>query len=770
MVPHARIEGTTLTMHRRNRTKRAAGACWLLVGLGAVLSGCPSDLPSNGTGGTGGNGGCDNPLLERTNLCDSPYAEDALQLLGAMTLDEKVQQMSGPPYNPTNFFDQEDNERLDIPGNLYMDGPRGVRWYNNDYGTTVYPVSEARASSWDLDLEERIGEACAAEMHYLGRHVFLAPTINQATHPRWGRAQETYGEDSFLLGEMGAALIRGVQQPPEDETYTIQACVKHLAANNVEDTRIYINAVLDARTLREQYLRHFKKAVDEGVACVMASYNRVNGDYACYNEELLRTILKEEWKFTGFVISDWFAKGETLRSPLAGLDVEMPFSSGLFPEIFDSAYFYGPQLSSAVDAELVDLDYIDEAALRILHSKVKFGVLDYPTQFEPGLTKSQETQLLALEAARKGIVLLKNGPQRSLSDDVLPLDAGAIDKVAVVGFFANQLNLGDKGSSDAKVQDPELVITPFEGIDAQFPGETVTYQDVAGRESDLQDADAIVVIAAYWPADLQRSPASEEGEWKDRESMELVDRDLANVEAALALKDTNPDLDVIVVVKSGGAVVGDWIDDVDALIMGWFGGMREGQALAEMLFGDVNPSAKVSQSFPFEESDLPVYNTNITGDFPYSYYHGYTWLDKEGITPRYPFGFGLSYTTYAYSNLQVAEPTIASDGKLTVTVDVQNTGPVTGSEVVQLYVGYDNTAVSDEWGRPVKELKAFARLEDIEPDETRTATLTVDADELAYWNTSTDAWAVESMEYQLYVGPSSGATDPNMQTGSFTVN
>jgi len=425
---------------------------------------------------------------------------------------------------------------------------------------------------------------------------------------------------------------------------------------------------------------------------------------------------------------------------------------------------------SAVNGGIVGEEYIDEAAFRILHAKVKAGVLDYPTQFDPGLTKSQENQLLALEAARQGMVLLKNGPQRALADDVLPFDAQTMSKVAVVGFFANQTNLGDKGSSDAKVQDPELIITPYEGVRDYFSGTTVTYQNVAGNESNLQDADAIVVVTAYWPADLQRSPASEEGEWKDRVSMALVKRDLDNVSAALALRNANPGMKVIVLVKSGGAVVGNWIDDVDAMIMGWFGGMREGQALAEILFGDVNPSAKISESFPFQESDLPPYNTSITGDFPYSYYHGYAWLDKEGITPRYPFGFGLSYTTYAYSNLQVAEPTIASNGTLTVTVDVQNTGPVTGSEVVQLYVGYDNTSVSDEWGRPVKDLKGFTRLEDIEPGETRTATITVDAEELAYWNTSTDGWEVESMTYQLYVGPSSDTADPNMQTSSFTVN
>ena len=230
---------------------------------------------------------------------------------------------------------------------------------------------------------------------------------------------------------------------------------------------------------------------------------------------------------------------------------------------------------------------------------------------------------------------------------------------------------------------------------------------------------------------------------------------------------------VIVLVKSGGAVVvSDWIADVDALIMVWFGGMQEGTAMAEILFGDVNPSGKVVQSFPFEESDLPEYDTSNTGDMPYNYYHGYRWLDVQGITPRYPFGFGLSYTTYAYSNLTVESSTIASDGTLSVTVDVENTGPVTGSEVVQLYVGFDNTSVADEWGRSVKELKAFARLEDIEPgpENKRTATLTVDADDLAYWNTSSDAWQVESMMYQLYVGPNSDAADSNMQTGSFTVN
>jgi beta-glucosidase len=701
-----------------------------------------------------------------------------------MSLEEKVQQMSGPAYNPNNMFDQEDNDRLSIPGFKYMDGPRGVRWYNSDYGTTVYPVAAARASTWNLELERKIGKACAREMRALGRHILLAPTINQVTHPRWGRAQETYGEDSFLLGEMGASFITGAQYDPTvadsadpdqeiEDTYRIQACVKHLAANNIEDTRIYVNAVLDDRTLREVYLPHFKKAVDAKVACVMTSYNRVNGSYSGYSKALVRDILKDEWGFSGFVISDWFAKGNTLSSPVAGLDVEMPFSSGTFPSQFDSAYFYGSNLVTAVGDNKVDVEHVNEAALRLLYAKIHNGVIKHAVDWKPYLTKSDASQALALQAAREGIVLLKNGPSKALTDDVLPLKKSEIQKIALVGSFANKENMGDKGSSDAKVVDSELVITPAEGITDAFADTSATVvskPEVAGNEASLSDANVVIVVAAYYYADLARSTSGEEGEWKDRVSLELTDRDLTNIENAVALKKTNPDLKVVVVIKSGGAVVvNDWIDGVDAVLMSWYAGMKEGTALAEILLGDVNPSGKLCQSFPKKESDLPEFDNATTGDVTYNYYHGYRWLDKKGTTPQYPFGYGLSYTTFDYSNLDVSEATIGNDGKLTVNVDVKNTGDVAGSEVVQLYVGYDNTKVTSEPGRPVKELKAFARLEDIAPGATKTATLTVNASDLGYWNASSKAMTIEKMTYQLYVGPSSDSSDANMLTGTFTV-
>jgi beta-glucosidase len=741
---------------------------------------------------------CD-PLVTKANLsCGDADVNRALELLRMMSTEEKVQQMSGPLYNPNNMFDQPTNGRLNIPGFLFMDGPRGVRWYNSDYGTTVYPVAAARGSTWNLELERRIGKAMAQEMRYLGRHILLAPTINQVSHPRWGRAQESYGEDTFLLGEMGRSFIAGAQYDPSvpdpldpaqpiEDTYRVQACAKHFVANNIEDTRIYVNAVVDERTLREVYLPHFQKAADAGVSCVMSSYNRVNGSYSGYSKDLVRDILKSEWGYSGWVVSDWFAKGNTLTSPVAGLDVEMPFSEGECPSIFDCTYFYGSRLVTAVKSGDVDEKLIDEAALRILYRKVAYGVIDHaPPAWTPWLTKSDATQDLSLESAREGIVLLKNGPTKALADDVLPLDRAALSKLAVVGKFANSENMGDKGSSDAKVVDGSLVITPFEGLKEGFAATNtsngscgtaakcaLTFENVAGNEATLATADAVVVVTAYFYADLARSSAGEEGEWKDRVSLALPQRDLNNIANAVALKTragANPNLKVVVVAKAGGAiVVNPWIDGVDGLLMAWYAGMKEGTALAEILFGDVNPSGKLVQSFPVAEADLPAFNNTTRENVSYGYYHGYRWHDKQAKPAKYPFGFGLSYTTFEYSNLQVADPAIAADGTLTVTVDVKNTGAVAGSEVVQLYVGYDNTAVTTGWGRPKKELKAFARAENIAPGATQTVTLHVSAGDLGYWDTTAKKFTVEKMAHQLYVGPSADATDANTLPGTFTI-
>lgn len=768
------------------------GTVLALVATGLVSCGKGAIDGSASTGdGDGGGGGtttgpdysCDSLARTIQVDCSDSALQEALTLLRAMTLEQKITQMSGPAFNPTNMFDQPDVAELDIPGHLYLDGPRGARWYNSDHGTTVFPVAASRAATWNLELERLIGKAMARETRVLGRHILLAPTVNHVIHPRWGRAQETYGESTHLLGAMGKAFIRGAQYDPTqadaadpnqevEDTYRIQACAKHFAANNIEDTRIYVNAVLDERTMREVFLPQFQDTVEEEVACFMASYNRVNGDYAGFSSTLLREILKEEWGYSGYVISDWFAKGQTNTSPAAGLDVEMPFSSGPFPSQFDSAYFYGSTLVTAVNSGQVDEVYVNEAALRILYQKAKFGVIDYDVTFEPWKTKTTEAQALALDAARQGMTLLKNGATAALSDDYLPVDPTTLTKIAVVGRYANEQNTGDKGSSDAKAIDASVVYTPYEGIQ-QAAGsgvEVVTFESVSGNEASIQDADLVVVVTAYVPADLQRSTDGEEGEWTDRDSLELAPRDLANVQAAAALGGSSGGPKVVVAAKSGSSIlVESWIDSVDAFVMIWFGGMGEGIALADVLFGNYNPSGKTAVSWVRQESDLPVFQNNETNDVPYDYYHGYRYLEKNGIAPRYPFGYGLSYTTFGYANLQLASDTVAADGTVEVSVDVTNTGPVAGTEIVQAYVGFDNTSVSDQWGRPVKQLFAFARVEDLAPGATETVTLQIPVEDLAYWDVANSQFVVETMEHQLYVGPSSDSNDANMLKGSFTV-
>jgi beta-glucosidase len=765
--------------------------CTALLLLGAGCKSTPTHPPDDG----GVVDNCD-PLIARAHLdCNDPDVTAAQALLRSMSTVEKVQQMSGPSWNPNNMFDQEDNARLSLPGHKYMDGPRGVRWYNSDHGTTVFPVSEARGASFDPELERLIGKTMAREMRYLGRHVLLAPTVNQVTHPRWGRAQESYGEDTFLLGTMGASLITGIQFDPNvvdpaepdaelENSYRVQACVKHLAANNIEDTRVFVNAVLDERTLREVYLPHFKKAIEAQSSCLMTSYNRVNGSYSGFSKDMVRTILKEEWGFHGWTVSDWFARGNTNNSPVAGLDVEMPFSSGDHPGGFGSEYVYGPGLTVAVNNGAVAQTLIDEAVLRILYAKIHFGVTTHAVNFRPGGTKSDAAQELALRAAREGIVLLKNGPTAALTDDVLPLARATPAKVAVIGRFANTENMGDRGSSDAKVNDAALVVTPFEGLRDAIAGTGSTvksYEMIYGHPSDdptttidnraeIGSADVLVIVGAYYPADLNRGSAGEEGEWKDRVSLSLPAVDLANITEAAALKAAHPNMKIIVVIKSGGAVVvNDWVGKVDAVIMAWYAGMKEGTALAEILFGDTNPGGKLTQSVPVKESDLPAFLNTTEGDVLYDYYHGYRYLEKKQIKPQYPFGYGLSYTTFEFSNLVVTTPTIAADGTLSVTVDVKNSGPRAGTEVAQLYVGFANTSVSDSIGRPLKQLEAFARVADLAPGATKTVTLTVNAADLAYWDVASQKMTVEKMTYQLFVGPSSDSSGPNMKTATFAI-
>ena len=696
-----------------------------LLALVVLLAACdrPAIERLSGVGPGGGDIvaaelGSGTEVVGAAGICgDSPFVskqtletdERVAVLLSGLSLSEKVEQMAGFPTG-AELFATPDNENAGIRGFKFRDGPRGVRL---ESGTaTCFPVAVARAASWDLDLERRVGAAIAAETRGLGHNCLLAPTINTLRHPGWGRGQETYGEDPWFLGRMGIASVLGIQEH-------VPACVKHFAGNNIEDTRMTNNAVIDEQTLRENYTRQFEMVVEESdVACVMAAYNKVNGQYCCENEALLRTLLKGEWQFDGFVVSDWFAAIHTVESALGGLDVEMPWR-----------YLYeGLQL--AVGSGQVQEELIDEAVERILRIKFKFGFALLADQYggDPDVVESKAHIALAREAAQKAMVLLKN------EGGVLPLQRSGLKRLAVVGKWATEPRLGDAGSSNVT---PSYAVTPFLGIKAAA-GEGVDVV-TSPDSSAAAEADAAIVVVALTQQD--------EGEaWNgggDRDSLDLsADQEQLIVDVAKLVPVT------IVVIEAGGPITMEaWKKSADAIVMAWYPGMEGGRAIADVLFGDVNFSGRLIQTWPRKWEDEPLFG-NHQDETEFEYLHGYRYFDDTGTEPLYPFGYGLSYTTFHYSNLVLPCAAATKGAQFTVQVDVENTGAVVGVAVPQLYVSYPGTKVR----RPIKELKGFARVE-LQPGEKQTVDIPLRLRDLAYFDVGQHRWVVEPIEHVVQVGP-----------------
>ncbi len=652
-------------------------------------------------------------------------------ILAEMTLAEKIDQMHGIGFLPVDgLWHTADNERLGIPGFSMVDGPRGVGIYAGT--ATAFPVGMARGATWDPVLEERVGGAIGREVRAKGGSVLLAPTINILSHPRWGRAQETYGEDPHHLGRMGAAFIRGAQN------YVV-ASAKHYALNNIENTRYWVNVSVDERTLREIYLPHFRMAVREGhVGSIMSAYNRVNGHYCSANFPLLGQILKGDWGFKGFVESDWlFGTWSSDESAMAGLDIEMP-----------APIFYGNRLFAAVAKGTVPEETIDEAVRRILRVKYCFGLDTDPAEPDPKEVATEEHAALALEVARKAIVLLKN-------DGALPLDRKYIESVAVIGELADTPNHGDNGSSTVA---PPYVITPLEGMRNRAGDIRVDYVVgnplSADNRAVIAGADATVVVAGL--------TAEEEGEAIIPGKGDRVNLGLPAKQEQLiaAVADLNPRT---IVVLEGGSVITleSWLPRVEAVLMAWYPGQEGGNAIADVIFGDVNPSGRLPSTWPRSEEDLPAF-VNDRSQVAYGCYHGYLHVDREGIEPRFPFGYGLSYTTFAYAKLTLSAQTVRSKGTLRVGADVSNTGAVAGEEVVQLYVRCTGSRVD----RPVRMLKGFMKVF-LTPGETRRVLFDLPAEELAFYDVAVGDWDVEPISYTIHIGPSS--RDLRL-SGSFTVD
>ncbi len=697
----------------------------------------------------------------------------AHELLAQLTLSEKIEMMCGDPSFWMGMADMMGGgyadhpwpagviSRLGIPGIQFADGPRGVVLD----GATTFPVSMARGAAWDVDLEERIGDVIGTELRAAGGNLFGGVCINLLRHPAWGRAQETYGEDPLHLGELGAALIRGVQRHA-------MACAKHYALNSMENARFTVDVRISDRALHEIYLPHFKRAVDEGVAAVMSAYNSVNGEWAGQNKVLLTDILKEKWGFEGYVLTDFiFGMRDAKKAALAGQDLEMPFQM-----------HYHKDLEQLVENGQVPLAQVDAAVLRLLRQQLR---LAKPGSYTSDLLGSESHRALAREAAEKSIVLLQN------DRNLLPLQD--VKKIAVIGRLADTANTGDGGSSNTR---PTYVITPLQGIQAALQGKAeVLYDDGSDLEqaaATAQTADAVILIVGYTHADegefltpdtVQEfapqfpSPSPEEmpivqglmqgmsgqqvGDMPpggDRDQLTLHPQD-----EKLILATAAANLNTIVAVMGGSGVMMEaWRKQVPAILMLWYPGMEGGHALADILFGNVNPSGKLPLVIPTQAQDLPFFDKNAT-EIEYDLWHGYRKLERDGNTPAFPFGFGLSYTQYEYAKLAIAHHQLDPSETLQVSLDVSNTGTHDGEEVVQLYISALGSAVE----RAPKELKAFTRIA-LKSGETKRVFLDVPVSRLAYYDETQAAFVVEPLEYEVFVGTHS--LDANALKARFVVH
>ncbi len=649
--------------------------------------------------------------------------------LDMMTLKEKVATMSGKNFYLLLLKDRKFGvrsypgggvKRLGIPPFLFTDGPRGVIIP----GSTCFPVSMARGASWDISLEEKIGDIIGKEVRAHGANLFGGVCINLLRHPGWGRAQETYGEDPFHLGEFGVALVRGVQK------HNVMATAKHYVANSIEHSRFKVDVQISERTLREVYLPHFKRCVEEGCATVMSAYNKVRGEYCGHNSYLLRDILKGEWEFDGFVHSDWMSGlKNTNKGILGGLDVEMP-----------RAKYYGKKLEKAVELGKVPINLVDDSVRRILRTVLKFTTKEDSQNYTSDLIGCDEHVLLAREAAEKSMVLLKN------QDKLLPLNVDEIDTLALLGPLSDKKNTGDHGSSHVRQRN---IVTPLQGI-KNYVGNKINIihnegHDIGVAQQIAQSVDSVVIIVGYTFKD--------EGEYiphiskglGDRIKLSLGEDDIKLINAVVKVNKKC----VVVLVGGSAILMEEWKEKVPAILMAWYSGMEGGHALANILFGKVNPSGKLPFTIPKDQAHLPYFDIYVD-EIEYGYYHGYTLMEKENIEPAFPFGFGLSYTEYSYKNIRVE----STEERITVSVDISNIGAVAGEEIVQLYIGFENSRVD----RPKKLLRGFKKVA-LKSKETKTVSIDVRKTDFAWYNPDNKAWEVESIKYTIYVGSSSKNED-----------
>lgn len=654
---------------------------------------------------------------------------DIQALIDQMTLEEKVGMCSG-----LDFWHLKGVERLHIPSIMVTDGPHGLRKQKgssdhvgifDSVPATCFPSAAGLAGSWDRELVGKVGVALGEECQAEDVAVLLGPGANIKRTPLCGRNFEYFSEDPFLSSEMAASHIQGVQ------SQGVGTSLKHFALNNQEHRRMSVDAIVDERTMREIYLASFEGAVKKGKPwTVMSAYNKVNGTYASENEFLLTDILKEEWGHEGFVVSDWGAVDERVDALAAGLELEMPSSNGSGDK----------KIIEAVQSGKLSVELLNQAVARLL--RIIFMSVDQKKEnasFNVG-----EHHQLARTVASECMVLLKNEQQ------LLPLSKGK--KVAVIGAFAQKPRFQGGGSSHIV---PTALDNPLQEM-KQLAGDSsfIVYAEGYSLDNDNSD-DALVEEAKKAASEADVAvvfaglPDRYESEGYDRKHLNMPGNQNRLIKAVASVQSN-----VVVVLMNGSAIEMPWADEVGAILEAYLGGQAVGGAIADLLFGEANPSGKLAETFPAKLSDNPSF-LFYPGEADHAEYRegifvGYRYYDSKSVKPMFPFGHGLSYTTFEYTNLLIDNKEINDAETVNVHVTVKNTGTRTGKEIVQLYVQDVVSTVI----RPEKELKGFAKVE-LQPGEQKKITFTLDKRSFAYYNVALKDWHVESGDFAVLIGRSS---------------
>ena len=674
-------------------------------------------------------------------------------IIKKLTLEEKIAML-----HANSLFSSAGVQRLNIPDLKCDDGPLGIRedvlpgWGSANSTTdsaTFFPNGSALAATWNPDLLYRFGHDMGEEARARGKHIILAPAFNITRTPLNGRTYEYYSEDPFLNARLAVQAVKGIQ------SQHVAACVKHYAVNNQEVERGRVNVIIDERALREIYLPAFKASITEGNAwTIMSAYNKIRGEYCSENNYLLNTILKDEWKFKGFVMSDWGGTHSTVDAANKGLDVEM--GSG---EKYNQ-YFFADKLLDSVKAGKVSMKTIDDKVRRVLWVMYQTSLSSDQSK---GKINTPEHSKTVYDIASESIVLLKNDKK------MLPLNLSQVKSIAVIGDNATRtFHLGGFGAGvKARYE-----ITPLQGLQNRL-GDKVKINYAKGYSGDYRPRGGININTETKPADpamiedaVDAAKKSDiailfiggnrdyESESRDRKDLSLPfgEQDLVD-----AVTVANPNTIVVII---GGAPY-----DIRAIkknnhtiVWSWYNGSENGNALADILLGKINPSGKLPFTFPASLNESPAHSngdeaypgTNHEVVYKEGILVGYRWYDTKNIEPLYPFGYGLSYTNFEYFSIYTNKKSYNSGETITVTVNVKNTGKYAGKETIQLYVAKPDSKVV----RPEKELKAFKKVW-MDKEQIGTVNITIPVTELAYYEVDKMKWVVESGEYKILAGASS---------------